>query len=264
MDKAEVLRMFFELGREARETLGKCEKPDSLSGKNPQGDDSLKIDIELENIVKDKIGGNHTLITEERPEKGNGGDIFILDPLDGSENFKRGVPAYAFAVCMAPEGSKTIRDIEVSYVLDLVTGDEYHAVRGGGAYLNRKKISCKGSGKVNLISVDLGCDSKNASELMGELMKLGWIRNFGPCVMHMCMVAKGSLDAFVDVRDSILVTHAAPLLILKEAGASVTDKYGREVVTPLAQGAKFDVVASNNPQLHNKILGAIRSAGIGD
>jgi len=262
MNKHDALRLFFELGKEAKETLRNCKSPISIAGTNPQGDRSLTIDIELENIVKKKIGNAHTLITEERPEKGGSGDIFVLDPLDGSENLFRGIPVYAFAICMAPEGSTTTEDIEVSYVLDLATGDEYHVIKGEGAYLNGKRLSCEGSGKVNLISVDPGADPEKASRLIKAVAGLGWIRSFGASIMDMCMVARGSLNAFVDVRGKILVTHAAGLLILKESGAIVSGRGGEEISTPLENGATFSVVASNNSDLHSAILRALNASGL--
>ncbi len=257
MNKHDALKLFFGLGKEAKETLKNCENPLSIAGRNPQGDRSLKIDIELEDIVKKKIG-NNTLITEETLGKAGGGDIFVLDPLDGSENLFRKIPVYAFAICMAPEGSATTEDIEVSYVLDLVTGDEYHAVKGEGAYLNGKRLSCEGSGKANLISVNPGTDPEKASRLVNGMTRLGWIRIFGACIMDMCMLARGSINAFVDVRDGILVTHAPALLIAKESGAIVTGAKGENISTPLKNGATFSVVAANDAELHRDILRIIK------
>lgn len=257
MDDNEVLRLFRRMGAEARRIVRECSEPMRPAGKNPQGDSSLQLDLELENMVKGMIGGAR-LITEERPEKGGRGDVFVLDPLDGSKNFARGIPVYCFSIGAAPEGAKDVRDIRVSYVMDLVNGDEYHAISGKGAFLNGKRMECKPVKGIKIISFDSGDEYDVASKLFSRIMSLGWMRNFGVSIMSMCMLARGSLDAFVDVRNNILVTHAPALLIAKESGAIVTGAKGENISTPLKNGATFSVVAANDAALHRDILRIIK------
>ncbi len=259
MDEIETLRLFRRMGKDAKKITKKCDEPASLMGKNPYGDFSLKLDIELENMVKGHIG-NNTLITEERPENRSGGDVFILDPLDGSKNFSRGYPMYSFSIGAAPKGAKTIKDINVSYALNLVNGDEYHAVANKGAFLNGKRIRSSPHKGKKLISLDIGDDYEKTPQLVQGIMRLGWLRSSGTCIMDICMAARGSTDAYVDVRNKILVTHSPVLLIAKEAGMIVTDAFGNAISTPLKNGATFSVIAANEKKLHSDILKAVRES----
>ncbi|MBI2085416.1 MAG: hypothetical protein HYT71_02800 [Candidatus Aenigmarchaeota archaeon] len=260
MNDIETLRLFRSIGKRARKITKNCDRPAVLMEKNPYGDFSLRIDIELENMVKRCIG-NNTLITEERPENMSGGNVFILDPLDGSRNFSRGYPVYSLSIGAAPEGAETVKDIRVSYAINLVNGDEYHAIAGKGAFLNGKRIRSLPQKGKKLISLDIGDDYGRAPKLVRGLMRLGWLRSSGTCIMDICMAARGSTDAHVDVRNKILVTHSPVLLIAKEAGMIVTDAYGRDVSTPLENGATFSVIASNEKKLHSDILKVVRKSG---
>src|SRR5207302_3336323 len=75
------------------------------------------------------------LISEELGDRDFGGAALILaDPLDGSVNAKMGLPYYAVVLAVT-EGDQ-FRDVRLGYVQNLVTGDEFRAIEGGGAFRN--------------------------------------------------------------------------------------------------------------------------------
>src|SRR3989338_3747179 len=99
MNNNEMLALFIKLGKKAKKLIKEVKNGRDRLEKNYFGDTSIRMDLVLEEMVKDEIKDlNFRLITEEKPEKLNrecSGTV-ILDPLDGSKNYERGFPAYAF------------------------------------------------------------------------------------------------------------------------------------------------------------------------
>ena len=105
------------------------------------GDQTIYLDQLAEGIVVRHLeqayrsGLRFHLISEELGERDFGGAGLVLaDPLDGSVNAKMGLPYYAVVLAVT-EGDR-FRDVRLGYVQNLVTGDEFHAIEGGGAFRN--------------------------------------------------------------------------------------------------------------------------------
>src|SRR5438309_10041851 len=103
------------------------------------GDQTVYLDQLAEGILVRHLeqayrsGLRFHLISEELGERDFGGPMLILaDPLDGSVNAKMGLPYYAVVLAVT-EGDR-FQDVRLGYVQNLVTGDEFHAVSGGGAF----------------------------------------------------------------------------------------------------------------------------------
>src|SRR5690606_14255969 len=81
-------------------------------------------------------GERFTVISEERGRVDFGSEdyLVVVDPLDGSLNAKRGLRQHALSIAVAD--GPTMADVLLGYVLDLGSGDEWHAIRGEGAFLN--------------------------------------------------------------------------------------------------------------------------------
>jgi len=79
--------------------------------------------------------------------------------------------------------------------------------------------------------------------------------HFGANALEQAFLADGKVDAFVDIRDRMrVVDFAAGYLIAKEAGAVMSDPSGKPVNTNVSLEEKFNVVASCNSTLQEKIL----------
>src|ERR671928_1906394 len=110
------------------------------------GDRTLKIDEAAEEIVFSELarlhdaGARFTAVSEERGLVDFGSDDVrvVIDPIDGSVNAKRGLPHFALSVAVA--AGPTMADVVFGYVYDLGPGEEWHAVRGGGAFLNDEPL----------------------------------------------------------------------------------------------------------------------------
>ena len=234
------------------------------------GDISMQIDLIAENIVINTLENeniNLLLISEELGEKYIGNkekaiksqNVLIIDPVDGSNNAVRGIPYCSISIAYAI--GKSIRDIKKAVVLDLVSKDIYWAVKGEGAYLNNKKIRVSNLDLSDNCFYELNLPKKNAftsiERLKPIIERFYRIRILGSSALTLCQVAKGSMEAFINLRETNrLVDVAAGLLILKEANGQFFSLDGIEIDQKLSIDLKFPFVACNanlEPFLKNEL-----------
>lgn len=188
--------------------------------------------------------------------------VVIIDPLDGSTNASRGLSWWATSVCAVDAAGPV-----AAMVVDLVHGTRYAAVRGGGATrdgvaLVRADAKPFTDGSESAADGALGGDGQVGSgpspvEALADAMvgisglpprPLGWrqFRALGAAALDLCAVADGRLDAYVDCSPDAhgVWDYAGALLVCREAGASIVDALGRDLVvldhsarrTPIAAG----------------------------
>lgn len=157
-------------------------------------------------------GGHHDVTAELQ---------WIVDPLDGTINFAYGLPAVAVSVAAAYRG-----EVVAGAVVDVVRGDVFAAVAGGGASLNGVAIrtsSCSALGQTMLatgFAYQAGRRHDHGVAIAALLGQIRDIRCFGSAALHLCWVACGRLDAYYE-RDIKLWDYAAGSLVAAEAGALV-------------------------------------------
>lgn len=189
------------------------------------------------------------------------GYVAVVDPLDGSANFERGIPFYCTSIAIAK--GESIGDVIVAHVRNLTNGDIYHAEKGKGATKNGSRIRV--SKQRELTDAVLGADlSRAPAEVAASLGPLiSSVRrqvHFGAVALEMCFLAEGRLDAYVDIRGRMRAFDlAAAFLIATEAGATITNQDGRPLDTKLEMGSRFSFVSSSSKELHMKLLGSLGS-----
>ena len=171
--------------------------------------------------------------------------IVALDPVDGSTNAARGIPWFATSLCVIDGGGA-----RMALVVNQATGERFEAVRGGGARRDGGPMgptACRA-----LDDAVLGLTGYPPSDL-------GWrqMRSLGAAALDLCAVASGHLDAYVDCS-----THAhspwdylGGMLVCQEAGASVAEAAGRDLVT-LGWRDRRVPVAAATPELLAQVLEA--------
>jgi myo-inositol-1(or 4)-monophosphatase len=182
--------------------------------------------------------------------------LTVVDPLDGSSNFERGIPYYCTSVAVV-EGD-SIEDITVGVVRDLRSGDVYAATRGGGARKNGKPIRTSRTSDLSAAVVGVDLSRSTASQVLRLAPLIGGAMrqvHLGANALELCHVAEGRIDAFVDIRGKIRVTDfAAAYLVACEAGAKITGDDGRKLETRFDLVHRLSFVASANSHLHKEIL----------
>ena len=176
---------------------------------------------------------NHGILGEEGgllEGKGEGADyLWIIDPLDGTTNFIRGVPHYAVSIACKYKGR-----LEHAVVLDPVRQEEFTASRGRGAALNGRRLRV--SPRKSLEGALLGTgfpfrDTQldNLDNYLGMFRSLvgqtAGIRRAGSASLDLAYVAAGRFDAFWEFGLSEW-DMAAGALLVQEAGGLVSDFTG--------------------------------------
>ncbi len=233
---------------------------DQKVGVGAAGDETLVADREAEKVIVDSLLAvdGVRVLSEEAGEVGpkSSGLLAIVDPVDGSSNFSRGIPFYCTSICLV-EGAG-LRGAKFALVRNLVSGDVYYAEKGKGAFKNGRRLrpSTKTELSESIAAVDVSKAKPAVIEALGPLSsKLARQVHFGANALEICMVADGEVDSFVDLRGRMRVTDVAgAYLIAKEAGAVITSEKGTELDPALDLRSRLSVVASANAVLHQRIL----------
>lgn len=209
----------------------------------------------IEDLIRRRCPG-HSLYGEEGSEGASLEDdcLWVFDPLDGTNNYAHTIPQFCSSVAYAEKG-----EVLAGAVRDPLRRELFTAVKGGGAFLNGRRLrpSAAGGVKESVIATgfyyDNGDMMRATLKTMEKLLSSGihGIRRFGSATLDLCWVACGRLDAFFEYRLSPW-DFAAAMLILREAGAICTDCQGR----PLALTS--ETVAASNGRFHEELLKFIR------
>jgi len=167
----------------------------------------------------------------------------VIDPVDGSTNASRGVPWFATSLCAVDADGP-----RVALVVDLASGTRFAAVRGAGA--TRDGVSIRPSGVTDLPEAVVALSGYPPHHL-------GWrqFRALGAVALDLCAVACGVLDASIDcVPDAHGPwDYLGGLLVCREAGATVVDARGRDLVV-LDHDARRTPVAAATPALLDEVV----------
>ena len=232
------------------------------------GDQTFYIDEMAEKIVVEAIekisqnGISFTLISEECGIKrfGTENNIkILLDPIDGSNNAKRGVPYYATSIAIL-DGER-LRDILVGYVVDLSSNKEYWAIRGEGAWCNGERIICRSSDEFDMVAFEASVPAKDIERLMPLLKSSRKVRCLGAIALDLALMGAGAIDVTAIGTPSRSFDYAAGMLILKEAGGIITDIEGGGI-GDISAGLERTVplIASANKVLHQNALKLINGS----
>ena len=189
------------------------------------------IDHKSEEIIISDIQKafpTHGIISEECGVKPGSEFTWIIDPLDGTNNFIHGFPHFCVSIAVMQNGS-----VEYAVIYDPIKDELYSATKGRGAQLNNSRIRISNRSKLLAGILATGCPSHdekviaNYMPILQEMMiKTAGIRRSGSAALDLAYVASGRLDgtwqAGLKAWDI-----AAGSLIVKEAGGVVYD-YNKE------------------------------------
>jgi myo-inositol-1(or 4)-monophosphatase len=250
-----------EIGSKLFSALGsKRIRPFSTTAlkKGAGGDKSFPVDIEAEDIVINSLksmGEPLSIISEEfgTVDLNGGGRLVIIDPIDGSKNAISGIPVYCTSIGIA-DGA-TLGSISKGYVINLLTGDEFWAEKGRGAFFNGEAISCQKDDVFYFVAYEAQTPGRDIPRIMPVLAAARKARCFGSLALDLCYVAYGAISVFVGPVPSRIFDFAAGYLLVKEAGGIVTDIHGNNL-----EGVKaglqdrIPLLAAGNRGLHESAL----------
>jgi myo-inositol-1(or 4)-monophosphatase len=198
---------------------------------------------------------DHSIIAEEQDLLANSddADLWIIDPLDGTNNFAHTIPHYCISIAYARSGRVT-----AGAIFDPVRDEMFTAALGRGAFLNGKPISVSKARSLQEAVVatgfyyDRGVIMRKTLSSIEKLFEsnIHGIRRFGSAALDLCWVACGRFDAYFEYKLSTW-DFAAGMLIVEEAGGHCTDQ----------KGGLLDLnssgIAVSNGNFHAKFLDVI-------
>ena len=231
-------------------------RPPELRRKGP-GDFFTAVDLRIEARLRRILAAahpGHGFLGEETGATDAGADfVWIVDPIDGTNNFGRGLRCHAVAVACLHRGRP------VAAAMSCQPEDQiYSAARGLGAFRGRRRIRLQPR-RLDDGSI-IGCQWHQASrslDFVAALVATGArLRNFGCTVVHLCDLVMGRLDANVQQQGKIW-DIAAPGLLVLEAGGRFTSWDGSPVFPADLDGAVHHPTLAAAPAIHRKLRTAL-------
>lgn len=189
--------------------------------KGPQ-DLLTETDIAVEAMIKDEISQvfpDDAILGEE------GGGVpghytWVIDPIDGTANFARGIPHFCVIISFCIDGKA-----ELAAIAQPVSGEYYFAQRGQGASKNDKPISTSSTEQMARAHIELGWSRRASIEsylnTQNNLLSQGTsIRRGGSGGLALAWVAEGRTDAYLEISMNSW-DCVAGMLLIEEAGGCV-------------------------------------------
>jgi myo-inositol-1(or 4)-monophosphatase len=157
---------------------------------------------------------------EHAPVEGKSGYIWVIDPIDGTANFVRGIPAWTVVIACVKDNAAV-----VGVVHEPSTGETFAARRGGGAFLNGRPIQVSNAKSIAEGSIGVGFNNRTEARkvvpLIASLIGEGGVffRNASGALM-LSYVASGRLIGYSEEHMNAWDCLAA-MLIIEEAGGIV-------------------------------------------
>jgi histidinol-phosphatase len=204
-----------------------------------------EVDEAVENAIRDRLNRDRpddAIIGEEFGKRGDAARRWIIDPIDATRNYIRGIPVFATLIAL---------DGEVGVVSAPALNRRWWASRGNGAFCDGRRIQVSRVDRFAdaQIGYDSVIDFAQSEKFLGLVERCGRARGFGDFWIHM-LVAEGATEIAVEPRVAWW-DMAALQIVVEEAGGRFTSLDGE----PRADRGSG---VSSNGLLHDAVLEALR------
>jgi histidinol-phosphatase len=199
------------------------------------------VETELRRIVVEERPGD-AILGEEQGAVGSGARRWIIDPIDGTRNYARGIPVWGTLIAFELDGT-----VQLGVVSAPALGRRWWAERDGGAFANGERVRVSAVSKVEDAVLSFAIEND-----VPAIAQRAWhARGFGDFWPYM-LIAEGSVDGAVDAIGVSEWDLAAVQVIIEEAGGRFSDREGE------ARIDRGSAVASNG-LIHDELLAAVSS-----
>ena len=238
-------------------------------GVNAKGDEQKPFDIAADEWIRQWLSKHFesgVVESEERTSAFEFGSVeqgyrFIVDPVDGSDNFARGLPLSAISLAMLPrETSLSTDGVIYASVGDTSGSGAVVAARGNGAYASDgRRLHTSETRRLSdsFVSCELNHWAPDAP--LANLMRTcAGIRVYGCASRALRLVAEGALDAHIDVRSRLTPeSFLAASLIVTEAGGHICRLDGGALGPFQSLQDCTTLVAASTKELTEEIINAL-------
>ena len=175
---------------------------------------------------------------------------WVIDPIDGTSNFVRGVPVWATLIALVENGVPVVGVVSAPAL-----GRRWWAARGTGAFrsgtrLHVSSVATLDSASASITVTESWHRAGKTAQLESLQRDVKRLRNYGDFWQHM-LVAEGAVDFAIDAIGLGAYDNAAIYPIVTEAGGRASDRHG-------AFDYRSNSLITSNGRLHDAVLGAVR------
>ncbi|MCU1349497.1 MAG: histidinol-phosphate phosphatase [Acidobacteria bacterium] len=207
-----------------------------------------EVDVAVERMLRERLAEERpgdAIVGEELGVSGDGSRRWIIDPIDATKNYIRGIPVFATLIALEENG-QLIAGIVSAPALQRC----WYAARGEGAFCNGEPIHVSAAASIEEAHFsydDLAGFTKAGLEpqFLDAVRRFGRTRAFGDFWSHM-LVAEGAIDVAIE-PEAALWDLAALQIIVEQAGGRFTTLHGE----PRPDGGS---AVSTNGVLHDRVL----------
>ena len=229
-----------------------------------KGDKNLvtEVDRESERLIvgrlQERFPGHNIVAEEGDYPQGNSALRWIIDPLDGTTNYTHGFPWFCVSI-----GLESAGEVLVGVIYNPMHHELFTAVKGGGAYLNGRRlhVSARSPLQNTLLGTGFPYDcasdpANNFNHFIAFQKAARGIRRAGAAALDLAYVAAGRLDGFWELKLRPWDV-AAGVLLVREAGGTVTG----------FDGSAYDIfdhrIVASNGMIHGEMTALLAAAAEG-
>ena len=184
------------------------------------------------------------IVGEEQGSSGEGARRWIVDPIDGTKNYARGIPVFATLVALEEDG-----ELVLGMVSAPALGSRWWGTKGEGAFRDGAPIHVSDVRAVKDSDLCTGGTDWAEGRLRALESSVRRVRGFGDFWGHM-MVAQGSMEIMVEFAPLQPWDVAAPRAVVEMAGGTMTSLDGSE-------RPRDGAVVTTNGLVHDEVLGVL-------
>lgn len=198
------------------------------------------VEAELRRLLAQERPGD-AILGEEHGASGPAERRWLVDPIDGTRNYTRGIPVWGTLIALEHGG-----ELEVGVVSAPALGRRWWAERGAGAFGDGEPLAVSEVERIE----DAVLSFAPPEDGLPAIARRAWhVRGFGDFWAHM-LVAEGAVDVAVDARGVAEWDLAAVRVVVEEAGGRFSDFAGEPRIDSRS-------AVTSNGLLHDELLAAL-------
>ncbi|HDS0950687.1 TPA: inositol monophosphatase [Stenotrophomonas maltophilia] len=228
-------------------------------------DYASEVDADAEKVIVKELKRaypEYGVFGEEGGVQGGHRNMWVIDPLDGTSNYLRGVPHYCVSIALVENGEPTD-----AVIFDPLRNELFTASRGAGAVLNDRRIRVADRKDLGGTMIHTGFAPRERARASAQLKAVDAllvqaedIRRSGSAALDLAYVACGRADAYFEAGVKAW-DIAAGVLLVREAGGKVCDFKGGTLARMDNRGPDTQQVVAGNLKVAESLQKVLVNTG---